>query len=188
VTEAARLVHDLDDLVDVRVEEARVLGVRDHQAGRPLGDRGPDRLRLRISLLPRIDRDDLVSGRGRSGAVAGVGEDRRDDLVSLTLSACSVVGTHHACVRVHPLRAPARLEREATHPRDLAEHPLELVEDLQHSLDGLVVLERMQLGDVRGSDELLVHLWAVLHGARAEPEVDVDVGSQGLLRKAQVVA
>ena len=41
VADAAGVVHELDELVDLRVEDARVLGVRDHQAGGALGQRPP---------------------------------------------------------------------------------------------------------------------------------------------------
>ena len=43
------------------------------------------------------------------------------------------------------------------------------------------------VGHLRQPGQLLVHLGAVLHGAGAESEVDVDVGAHGHLREAQVV-
>ena len=179
---------DLDDLADVRVEESRVLGVRDHEPGGPLGDGGPDRVRLRVPLLACVDRDHLVTGGGGSSAVAGVGEDGRNDLVSRPFAARGVIRAHHAGVRIDALRAAGGLEREAAHAGDLSEHPLEAVEHLEHPLNRLVVLERMQVGDLRRANQLLVDLWAVLHRAGPEAEVDVDVVSERLLREAEIVA
>ena len=151
VAEAARVVDEVDDLVDVRVEEPRVLGIRDHEPRRPLGQRRLDRLGLGIAHVAGVHRDHLVAGGRGARAVAGMGEDRGDDLVPVPLAACLVVGLHHAGVRVDGLRAAGRLEREPAHPRDLAEHALEAVEDLEHPLNRLVVLERMEVGDVRAT-------------------------------------
>ena len=110
VAQAAGVVDDPDDLVDVGVEQPRVLGIGDHQPGRALGDRLADRVGLGVAVLAGIDGDHLVAGRRRARAVARVREDRRDDLVALGLAPGGVVGAHHARVRVHALRPAGRLE------------------------------------------------------------------------------
>ena len=103
VADAAGRVHELDHAIDLRVEDARVLGVRDHQAGGALGERSLERLDRRQAVRARVERDEPVARGRRPGAVAGVGEDRRDDLVSLALPARGLAGGDHARVRVDRL-------------------------------------------------------------------------------------
>ena len=70
---------------------------------------------------------------------------------------------------------------------DLSKDPVEPVEHLQDTLNGLLGLEWMKIGDFRRSDQVLVDLRAVLHGAGALADVDVEVRAEGFLREADVV-
>ena len=51
-----------------------------------------------------------------------------------------------------PCDPPAGWKREPGQAGDLAQHPLEAVEDLEHPLHRLLVLERMEVGDLRRAD------------------------------------
>ena len=179
-----------DEGVDVGVEDPGVLRVRDQQRRRPLADRCPERVERR----PAEDRvgvqgDHPVAGHLRRRGVRGMAEDRRDDLVAPPgVTARGVVGPNHGDVGVDRRRAGPGLERHAVHPGDLAEHPLEVPEDLEDALDGGRILERVEVGKLRAAHELVVDLRRVLHRAGALPDVDVEVDAQVLLREARVVA
>ena len=82
--------------------------------------------------------------------VAGMRLDRGDDLVALLeLAARRVVGAGDAGVRVGRIGAAAGLEDELIHAGQLAQDQVEAVDDLQHALQRLLVLVRVQLGDLR---------------------------------------
>ncbi len=144
--EAAGGVHRVDPLRDLRVVDAHVVRVADHQRGRPVGDCGPQRLERRVAVLLERQRDDVEPGRRRGRGVARVRLDRRDHLGALReLAARRVVGAGHAGVRVGRVGAAAGLEHELVHARELAQDQVEPVDDLERALQRVRVLVRVQL-------------------------------------------
>ena len=105
----------------------------------------------------------------------------------LAFAARLVVRADHRDVRPDRLGATAGLQRDAAHAGDLGEHPLGLPDDLEHALHAGLVLQRVQLGEVGGADDRLVHLRRVFHRAGALADVDVEVGAEVLLAETQVV-
>ena len=89
-------------------------------------------------------------------------------------------------VRVRGVRAAAGLEDERVHARERAQDQVEPVDELEHALQRLVVLVRVQLGDLRPRRERLAEPRVVLHRAGAE-EADAH-HPERLLREVQVVA
>ena len=92
--EPTRLVNYLRPLVDVRVEDARVLRVRHEDARRVLRHRGLQRLDARVTrLIVGVEGNHLEARRRRARGVARVAEDGRDDLVALLELATAPRGT-----------------------------------------------------------------------------------------------
>ena len=105
-----------------------------------------------------------------------------DFVASIGFTPCGVEGSDHREVGPDRGRAGPRLERETVHPADLAEQTFEAPHDLEHSLDGGLVLKWVQVGSLRTANELIVDLWRVLHRAGSLTDIDVEVDPQGLLR------
>ena len=146
-----------------------------------------ERLDRRVAVLAEHQRHDLEPGRRGRGRIAGMRLDRRDHLVAaLELAARGVVGAGDAGVRVRRVRAAARLEDEPVHPREPAEDLVEPVDELEDALERLVVLVRVELGELRPRRERLVEPRVVLHRAGAE-QADPH-HPERLLREVQVVA
>ncbi len=83
------------------------------------------------------------------------------------------------------VRARAGLKREPVQSRDLPKEQIQLVHHLQRTLHGAFVLVRMDVLRLRGGRDLLVDLGIVLDRAGPLADIDVQVGSQILLRKTQ---
>ena len=99
--ESAGFVDEARELLDVRVVDPGVFGVRDDDARRAIGERGLQCVDLGVAIRARVELDDLVAGRVRTRLVTGVREDRRDDLVALlTLAARAMVRAHDRGVGV----------------------------------------------------------------------------------------
>jgi hypothetical protein len=115
-----------------------------------------------------------------------MGLDRGDDLVALfQLASGRVIAARHGAVDVRRLGAATRLEDELIHSRDLAQDQVHAVDDLQRSLQGVLVLERMHLGDLRPPGDRLVDRRVVLHRAGAE-QTDTH-HAERLLGQTQIV-
>ena len=186
--QAARLMHNVDKLADDGVEHARVLGVGDEDTGGLLAHGSLQRLDAGITVGLGIEADDLKALGGRSGGVDGVGEDRGDDLGALILlAAVTEILLQDGCVGINALAAAAGLEGDSVETGDLLHDLLEIIDELQHALAGLIVLIGVHLGELVGADELLVDLGAVLHRAGAQADIDVQVLTDGLLGQAQEV-
>jgi len=124
---AAQPAHVVDrphELLDARIEDARVLGIGDEQRGGALRDRRPERVEVGVAVRTGVERRDAIPGRPGAGRVRRVREDRGDDLVPLGLAARRVVGPDHGHVGVDRGGACARLERDARPcPRSRAARP-----------------------------------------------------------------
>ena len=186
--QAARLMHDIDELADDGVEHARILGVRDEDTGGLFAHSGLERFDAGIAVGLGIKADDLKALGGGRGGVDGVGEDRGDDLGALVLfTAVAEILLQNSGVGIDALTAAAGLEGNGVKAGDLLHDLLEIIDELEHALAGLVVLIGVHLGELVGADELLVDLGAVLHRAGAKADIDVQVLADGLLRQAQEV-
>ena len=187
--QAARLVDELGELQHILVVNAGVLGVRDEEGRGVLIDSRLEGLVVGITVLIRVQVDDLEALDVRSRRVGGVGVDRGDDLVALLLlTAGLVVGVYEGRHAQNALGAAAGLERETVHAGDLAHVLAGVIHDLHDALTGAFVLQGVHLAHLREVCELIVDLGAVLHGAGTLADLDVDIGAEGLLRQARVVA
>ncbi len=188
--EAPYLVHHLDELVDVRVVDADVLGVGHEDAGQVVADfincRGKG-LDVRNSPLIRPNRDDLEPGSHGRSRVAGMGKDRRDDRVPLLVAPVRVVFPHDRRGGVHGVVSASRLEGDTVHAGYLFHDLLELVEDLQDALAGRDILQGMHFREVVVEYELFVQPRVVLHGAGAFGNIGREVRAHGLLRQVEPV-
>ena len=112
--------------------------------------------------------------------------DRGHDLVALLeLAARGVVGARDHRVGVGRVSAAARLEDEGVHPGDAAKDQVEPVNELENSLERLVVLIRVQLRDLRSRRDLRGEPRVVLH--RAGPEQAHAHHPERLLREMEEV-
>jgi hypothetical protein len=137
--EPAGVVDDLHPAVDLRVVDPHVVGLLNHERGRPLRDGGLERIQRRVAVLLERQRDDLEAGRGGGGGVARMRLDGRDDLVAPTeLTARRVVGARDHRVRVGGVGAAAGLEHELIHPGHSAQEEIQPVDELEHALKHLV--------------------------------------------------
>ena len=115
-------------------------------------------------------------------------EEGRDHLVTLApLAAGRVIRTHHRDVRPDRGGPGRRLERHPVHPGDLLQELFEAPHDLEDPLDGVLVLEGVELRHPRVAGEAVIHLRAVLHGAGAHADGDPGVHADGFLREPVVV-
>ena len=99
VERAARLVDDLGDLLDLRVEDPQRVGVGEHQAGGVVAGLRPQVVEVDAAVGVRRDLDDLQAGhrhRRRVRAVRGVG---RQHLGAVRLAPVGVVGLASAARR-----------------------------------------------------------------------------------------
>ena len=183
------LVDDLYELADPGVKDAGVFRVGDQERGRSLRHCRFESLQIGIPILVGIESDDLIAGRSGACCVGGVRKDGRDHLVSLLgLPPGLVVGTYDRDIGIDGGRTGTGLQRESVHPRDLFEHLLEPIHDLQDALNGLYVLQRMDIRHLLSSGQLVIDLGAVLHGAGALPYLDVQVCPQVLLGQPEIVS
>ena len=180
VERRAHPVHELRDLLDVRVEDPERVRVGEHQAGDVLVEVGLQVVHVDAALVVRADLDDLVAGhrhRRRVGPVRGVG---REDLVRR--AAVGVVeGAREQHAGQLAVRAGAGLQRDVREARDLGQRALELVHQLQRALGARGLLRGVQPGVAGQRRDPLVQLRVVLHRARAERvearvEVEVALG------------
>ncbi len=186
VERRAHVVHHARDLLDVAVEDAERVRVREHQRGDVVVDLRAQVVDVDAALVVGPDLDDLVARhrhRRRVGAVRGVG---REDAVAV-LAAGLVVGAREQHAGQLALGAGRGVQRDVRQAGDLCERALELPHQLQRALRAGRRLQRVQAGVARERGDALVQLRVVLHRARAEriePLVEVEV----LGRERRVVA
>ena len=181
-----RVVHDPGDLLDVAVEQAERVRVREHQAGDVVAGLRAQVVHVHAAVLRGADLHDLVAGhrhRRRVRAVRRVGGQHLGALLAAVL----VVGARQQEPRQLAVRPGARLERHVRQPRDLAERSLEPPHQLERALRVLGVLERVEASVPGQRRNALVELRVVLHRARAE-RVEALVQVEVLRRQRRVVA
>jgi hypothetical protein len=187
VERRARVVDDVGDLLDRRVEQPERVRVGQHQQRDVVARLGLEVLDVDAAAVVRADLDDLQAGhrhRRRVRPVRGVG---REHLGPAVLAVRLVVGAGQQHPRELAVRAGARLERDVRQPGDLAERALELPHQAQRALRALRMLQRVQARVARQRGDALVQLRVVLHRARAE-RVEARVQVEVALGEAVVVA
>ncbi len=181
------LVHDLRDLLDVRVEHAERVRVGQHQARHLAVGVGAQVVEVDAAVGVGRELDDLQPGHrhGRGvGPVRGVG---RQHLVAMGLAAGLVVGACQQQPGELAVRAGGGLQRDVRQAGDLRERSLQAPHQLERALRAGGVLQRVQSrvsGQRRGA---LVQARVVLHRARAE-RVEARVEVEVALGDAHVVA
>ncbi len=80
--EAAGPVHEIDELAQLRIEEAGILRAGEHDAGRALGERRLEGVELGVAMLAGEERDDLEAGDRGRGGIGRMREGGRDDLAA----------------------------------------------------------------------------------------------------------
>ncbi len=178
VDEAAAPVNQPHHLLDALFEQAKRIGVRDHDAGDGVIAGGPHRLEIDVAagVGRNLDRDEAGHGRrGRVGAVRGV---RNQNARAFGVAALAMIGAHHQEAGKFALRARGRLQRHCGKAADLGKPLLQLVHQREIALHGVRVLQRMGFGEGRQAGDLLVDLRVVFHGAgaeRIEPGIDPEI-------------
>ena len=167
VHETADGVDRIAHLAQTLLEETERVRVRQHQTNDVVAERGLERCEVDVPVRVALDGRDLEPahrGRCRVRAVRGV---RHDHPVALrALTALLVIGLEHQDRGELRLRARGGLQGDRVHSGELGEHPLELREERQRSLDRALRLLRMQVREERRNP--IVDLRVVLHGAGAE--------------------
>ena len=181
VDEAALGVDDRGDLLDIGFEDAERVGIGHHEGG--------DLVRHLLLEAGQVDRPVLVGldlldrvaadvGRRRIRAVGRIRDE--DVLAGVAPGLERGPDEHHAGELA--VGAGRRLEREGVHAGDLAEHVLELFQDLEVALDEVLGGERMRCGEGGVRREPFVDLGVVFHRAGTE-RIDAHVDAVVLLRE-----
>ncbi len=179
-------VGGLGYLDDAALEEAEGVRVREHDGGDLGGEALLQGLEVDLAVGTGGHLDDVVARHGGSRGVGAVGAVRHEHDAALgALSASPVVGPDHQDAGQLAVSAGGRLEADGVHAGDGREVALELEEELERALHGLLGLVGVEvLEELR---RLLVDLRVVLHGATAE-RVDVGVDAHLPVRELRVVA
>ena len=180
-----RLVHDPRDLLDVAVEQAERVRIRQHQAGHVRAGLLAQVVEVDAAVVGGADLHHLVAGHRHAGRVRAVGGVGREHL-GPHLAAVLVVRAREQQAGQLPVRARARLQRDVREARDLREIRLEAPHELEGALRIGRLLERVQPGVPGQRRHPLVDLRVVLHRARAE-RVEARVEVEVLLREVVVV-
>src|SRR5262245_45747047 len=98
-----------------------------------------------------------------------------------------MIGTGNQHASELTVSAGRWLDADSLKSRDLGEHFLKLVHELERTLDGFLTLTRMDLGETGIAGNCLIDFRVVLHRARTE-RIKVDVDRVILLASSGVVA
>ena len=186
VQQGTPLVQEPGDRADLRIEQSERVGVGHHEDRRLVAQLGAEVVQVDEPPGIALDGHGLEAGemrRGRIGAVGAVG----DQDLRPPLAPVSEVGRRHQERGQLALGARRRLEAHGVQPGDLAEHLLELEEELQQALQSHLFLVRMLRGETRQRRQPLVPLRVVLHRAGAE-RVEIGVDRHVERRQVRVVA
>ena len=169
------------------LEQAQRRRVRDHHGRGPRAEGGPERVDVHAAVGRGRDRDRAEAGHRRGRRVRAVRAVGDEHLVALRVAPRAVVGADHEDPGQLALGARRRLERHRPHAADLGQGLLELPQQLERALGGLVGGERMEVGEARQAGRPLVELRVELHRARAE-RIEARVDRVVELRQVDVVA
>ena len=133
VERGARLVDHPGDLLDVAIEDAERVRVREHQRGDVVVELRAQVVEVHAAVVGRPELDHLVARhrhRGGVGAVRGVGREHLPPMLPARL----VVRAREQHARQLALRPRRRLQRHVRQPGDLGQRPLELPHQLERAL------------------------------------------------------
>ena len=173
--EAAALMHHIDDLAYVRLEEPERIGIRDHDPGDVAAAGGLHGLEIGVAVIIARNLHRVEAGHGdacRVGAVRAVGNEH---LRPPAIAAVCMVAANHEHPGELALRAGRRLQGYPPEAADPLEEVLEPPHELETPLGELLGLEGMLAYEPRGGGRPLVYLRVVLHRTGSEwIEVGID--------------
>ena len=178
IQQAAAIVHQGRDLLDIFLEEAQGVGVGHHDAGDVRTEQGLQVLHVDQAGRVGLDLHDLQAADGGAGRIRTVGAVRDDDLGAGQVSPGEMVFPQDHQARELTVRAGAGLEGEMLHPRDLRQEPVRPVQHGAGALHRLGILQGMQALEGGQSRELFVDLGIVFHRAaaeRVEARIDAEI-------------
>ena len=143
-------MHDPGDLLDVLVEQAERVRVRQHQTRHVAVGLRAQVVQIDAAVGVGRDLDDLQARHRHRRGVRAVGGVRREHLVAV-LAFGLVVGAGQQHARELPVRAGGGLQRDVRQAGDLRERRLQVPHQLQRALRARGVLQRVQPRVARGA-------------------------------------
>ena len=156
---------DPGDLQNVFIKNTNSIRIGEHQSGGVRPHSAAQGFHVHAAVGAGGDvhhREPCHDGGSRVGAVGGVGD---DDLRPGRVATVDVVRLDEQQPGKLAVGPSGGLEGHGAHAGDLAQQLPGLVEDFQASLDRLLRLEGMDLGEPGQGGHVLVNLGVVLHGA-----------------------
>jgi hypothetical protein len=169
-----------------RSKQPQCAGIGDHEHGDLVVELSGQIVHVDESRGIALDRDEVEAGHLGAGRIGAVGAIGRQNLCPGLTEMPKVSRGNHQC-RQFAMSPGRRLQRDGRQARDLAEHRLQLEEQLKKPLDRLLGAERMQIGDPRQRRHPFVPLAVVLHRATAE-RIEVRIDRHVERRKVREVA
>ena len=133
-----------------------------------LGGLGPEVVDVDVAAVVARDHDHAHAGHDRRRRVGAVGRRRDQADVALLVAAAAVVGADGEQPGQLALRAGVGLQRHGVVAGHLAEHGLELVDQLQVALGLVERGERVDVGELGPGHRLHLGGGVELHRARAQ--------------------
>jgi len=186
VDKAAAGVHEFGDFLDVGLEQAKRVRVRDHDPGAVVIHQGGHVLNGQDAVGAERNlyrREAAQGGAGRIGAVRGVGDEHLGARVALRPVPC--LNEHDA--GQFAVRTGGRLEAARLKAGHGAQHLLGFVQHPQRALRIFGGEQRMRTGKAGQRGDLFVDLGVVFHGAGTE-RIHARVHTEVPRGKARVVA
>ena len=179
IDQPASLMHQFGNLRNLLVKDSQRAGIGDHEHGNLV-------IQLRLQILHvhksrgiAADGDKLEPRHPRAGGIGAVGAIGRENLGADEFPVAEIRRGDHERGQFS-MSPRGRLQRDGGQAGDFRQHLLHLVEQLQHALDGVIRLMRMQVGNAGKRGHPLVPLAVVLHRAGAERiEVRIDRHVEG---------
>ena len=186
IEQRAGRVHRLGDRDDVALEQPAGVGIGDHHR-RDVGAK-PCLQGVNVDTAGGGGRDVLhaVAGEGGRGGIGAMRARRHKHDFAL-VAASLERGADAQEAAQFAMRAGLGAHRHAVHPGEVEQPERQLIDHLERALDGLLRLERVDVGEARQPSDLFVQTRVMLHRARAERE-QAEVDRVILPRQARVVA
>ena len=187
--EAPRVVDDLGDPVDLRIEDSGVLRVVEQKPGRALRHGRLDRLDLGVAVA--VPGATSMTLKPAAAAVDGfVGCEANSLMISsrCCVPAARVVRANRQHAGEDRVGSAEALQRARVHSRQSLETPPSSYTSRRTPCSALVRLLGMELRELRRADDQLVHDRWVFGCRRRGGHVDRDVVAERHLREAREVA
>ena len=162
-------MHRVRNRLHLGLEQAAGVGIGDHHRSDIGAKPCPERGKVDAPLGRRGNVLDLVAGERRGcrvGAVRALGDE--DDGAILAARVERRLDTQNSAQ--FAMRARLGAHRDAFHAGQRDQPVRQLVDDAERALDGVLRLERVDVGESRHPRDLLVEARIVLHRAAAERE------------------